>query len=77
MAGLFVALILAAPAVAQPAPERLSPRSVGVPGQNLKEERAPGLIDVEMLKRAEQRGDALRTQLLDVQIKEFDIQARK
>ena len=73
--GLFVALILAAPAVAQPAPERPSPWLVRVTGQNLKES-APSLIDVEMLKRAEQRGDVLRTQLLDLQMKEFDVQAR-
>jgi hypothetical protein len=74
--GIFVALILAAPAVAQQAPERPSPWPVRVPGQSLKEDRAPSLIDVEMLKRAEQRGDVLRTQLLDLQMKEFDVQAR-
>jgi septal ring factor EnvC (AmiA/AmiB activator) len=74
--GLFVALILAAPAVAQPAQERLSPHSVSVPRQNLKEERAPSLIDVEMLKRSEQRGDVLRAQLLDLEMKEIEIQAR-
>jgi hypothetical protein len=76
LVGLFVALILAAPAVAQPSAERPSPGLVRVPGQNLKQEQSPSLIDVEMLKRAEQRGDALRTQLLDLQIKEFDVQAR-
>ena len=74
--GLFVALILAAPAVTQPAPERPSPWLVRVPGQNLMEEQASSLIDVELLKRAEQRGDVLRTQLLDLQTKEFDVQAR-
>ena len=74
--GLFVALILAAPAVAQPAPERPSPWLARVPGENLKEEQAPSLIDVEMLKRAEQRGDVLRAQLFDLKMKEIDVQAR-
>jgi hypothetical protein len=74
--GLFVALILAAPVVAQQAPERPSPLPVRIPGQSLKEERAPSLIDVEMLKRAEYRGDVLRAQVLDLEMKEIDIQAR-
>ena len=73
---LFVALILAASTIAQPPPERPSPLPVRVPGQSLREEQAPSLIDVEMLKRAEQRGDILRAQLLELEMKEIDIQAR-
>jgi hypothetical protein len=74
--GLFVALILAASTIAQQPPERPSPWPVRVPGQSLNEEQAPSLIDVEMLKRAEQRGDILRAQLLELEMKEIDIQAR-
>jgi hypothetical protein len=73
--GLFVALILAAPTIAQQ-PERPSPLPVRVPGQSLKEEQAPSLIAVEMLKRAEQRGDILRAQLFDLKMKEIDVEAR-
>ena len=94
LVGLIVALILAAPGIAQTAPERPSPSLVRESGQNLKEDglamdpragglalrndrdQAPSLIDVEMLSRAEHRGDVLRAQLLDLQMKEIDVQAR-
>jgi len=74
--GLFVAFVLTAPTMAQPPPERPSPLPVRVAGQSLKEEQAPSLIAVEMLKRAEYRGDVLRARLFDLKMKEIDVQAR-
>ena len=64
----------------------------GEPGQGLKgkpvmidrvadsftarDQRDQAQIDVELLTRAENRSDALRAQLLDLQMKEIDLQAR-
>ena len=41
-----------------------------------EQDQAPNLIDLEMLTRAENRLDALRAQLLDVQMREIDLQSR-
>ncbi|HTG18138.1 MAG TPA: hypothetical protein VK747_23025, partial [Blastocatellia bacterium] len=50
---------------------------LAVPGfAQTHEQRDQALIDVELLTRAENRSDALRTQLLDLQMKEIDLQAR-
>jgi len=50
---------------------------LAVPGfAQTHEQRDQALIDVELLTRAENRADALRTQLLDLQMKEIDLQAR-
>jgi predicted nucleic acid-binding Zn-ribbon protein len=59
--GLFIVLLPAAQGFAQVA---------------ARDQRDQALIDVELLKRAEDRADALRTQLLDLQMKEIDLQAR-
>lgn len=68
------------------------PAGKGEPGQGLKgkpvmidrvadsftarDHRDQAQIDVELLTRAENRSDALRAQLLDLQMREIDIQAR-
>lgn len=59
--GLFIALLLAASGFAQTA---------------ARDRRDQALIDAELLTRAENRSDALRGQLLDLQMKEIDLQAR-
>jgi chromosome segregation ATPase len=41
-----------------------------------RDQRDLALIDVELLTRAENRSDDLRAQLLDLQMKEIDLQAR-
>jgi septal ring factor EnvC (AmiA/AmiB activator) len=41
-----------------------------------RDQRDQAQIDVELLTRAENRSDALRAQLLDLQMKEIDLQAR-
>jgi predicted nucleic acid-binding Zn-ribbon protein len=41
-----------------------------------QQDQKHSLIDLEMLTRAEDRSDALRAQLLDLQMKEIDLQAR-
>jgi hypothetical protein len=70
--GLFIALFLAAPGFAQMAMAQQSP-SVGKGERALRDQ---ALIDVELLTRAENRSDALRAQLLDLQMKEIELQAR-
>ena len=41
-----------------------------------RDQRDQAQIDVELLTRAENRSDALRAQVLDLQMKEIDLQAR-
>jgi hypothetical protein len=40
------------------------------------QDQPPGRVDVEMLTRAENRADALRAQLVNLQMREFELQAR-
>lgn len=87
--GLFVALMLAEPGFAQTATV-VNGAPGQKPNEKLvmideaadklavgdQQDQKRSLIEIEMLTRAENRSDALRAQLLDVQMKEIDLQAR-
>ena len=72
LAGLFLALALAARGSAQSSEDQ-SPRERG--GRPLKTQ-AGILIDLEILTRAEERAEALRAKMFDIQMQEIGLQAR-
>lgn len=67
--GISLALVMAAPGLAQSSGSR---RSDGCE-RNTLTAKASSFIDLELVPRAEQRAEALRTRLFDVQMREMDL----
>ncbi len=71
LAGLSLTLTLAAPGLAQSAGGRTAEAGETAPAKA----QAAGPSDLEMLTRAEERVEALRAKLFNIQMQEIDLQA--
>ncbi len=72
LAGLFLVVALTAPSFGQ-SPAGRPPASSN---KAASEKRAPSLAELELLARAEERADAMSSRLLELQMREADLQGR-
>ena len=70
--GIFLTLAIATSGLAQTSESRRPDECE----RNAMAAKASDLIDIEVVARAEQRAEALRTQLFELEMKELDLRAR-